>query len=504
MTRRVASLWFPRLGAERALRLRAGGLHPVGGPFALTLRQANTERLVSLAQSAEAEGLTPGMGLSDARALCPGLVTAQADPAAEGRFLRALARWAARYCPWVGLDGADGLVLDITGAAHLVGGEAALADDIRTRLARAGLTVRLGIAESRGAAWALARFREGIAETGELATRLGPLPVAALRLDPASVAGLERVGLQTVAALAALPRGALARRFGAEVLRRLDQAMGHEPEAVQPLAEPPRFSTRLTLPEPVGLEADIAAGLKRLLDALCPRLEAAEKGARSVRLHLRRVDKAAAEIELHLARPMRDAARIAALFERHLGEIDAGYGIDQLRLEAVRVEPLRFAQPGHRNNGPSRDDDRLADLITTLGNRVGLGAITRFLPADSHLPERSFSLVPVAESCKANHTHRPWRQTRPRPIRLFPPEPIAARGPALSATPPDRFRWRAMTLSTARATGPERIAPEWWRQDPGWASGLRDYWRVETREGRRLWLFHTPERPAWFAHGEFP
>ena len=188
---------------------------------------------------------------------------------------------------------------------------------------------------------------------------------------------------------------------------------------------------------------------------------------------------------------MRDAARILALFSHHTGKIDAGYGIDQLRLEATQVEHLPPVQPSRHS---ARTDDGLADLITRLGHRAGLERIRRFLPVASHLPERGFTLEPAAYSLPAD-----WSTPPPRPLKIFPPEPIFATGPS----PPTRFRWRAMYLVTARATGPERIAPEWWRDDPNWHSGLRDYWRVETRQGRRLWLFHTPQRPAWFVHGEF-
>lgn len=490
MSRRIASLAFPRLGSDRFLRAR-----PQDGPFALTIHQDNADRLHCLNATAEAEGLRRGMGFSDARALCPDLRTAWADLAGDARFLLRLARWTGRYCPWVGLEGEDGLALDVTGSAHLFGGEAAMIADIRARMARVGLDVRIGLADTRGAAWALARFDPGIAAKGEGGARLAPLPVAALRLTPDVCAGLERMGIATIAQLAAPPRRTVARRFGDAPLMRLDQALGRQAEPVSPAPAPLHFAARLTLPEPIGLTDDVAAGLRRLLRRLCVRLQEAHKGARVLRLTLRRVDRASAEVELRLAAPMRDPERIARLFDHHLGDVDAGFGIDQLRLEAVRVEDLTPAQIGRREGS---SDQKLADLITRLGNRVGLEKITRFLPADSHIPERSFLIAPAAYS--RPDSAWPSRLTGPpRPLRLFPPEPIDGAGPR----PPPRFRWRAMTLTTARATGPERIAPEWWFDDPAWRSGLRDYWRVETRQGRRLWLFFTPQNPGWFAQGEF-
>lgn len=487
MTRRIVSLWFPRLASDRALRVR-----PVAGPFALTLRQSNTERIHSATALAEAEGVAPGMGFADARALCPELVTAPADPASDQRFLARLAHWATRFCPWVGLEGTDGLVLDVTGSAHLFGGEAALLDAARARLGRAGLSVRTGLADTRGAAWALARFAEGIAPPGKTAAHLAPLPVAALRLDGRTAEGLERLGLGTIGALAALPRANLARRFGPATLARLDQAMGEMPEEISPLPEPPSFAARITLPDPIGLTRDVTAGIERLLARVTARLEQAQRGARTLTLTVRRVDQAASQVELRLARPMRDAARLAALFAPHVEKIDAGFGIDQLRLEATATAPLPATQTTRHT---AETPDRLADLITRLGNRAGLERILRFLPADSHIPERAYVTAPAAftEPCHS------WPTPRPRPLRMFPPEPIAATGPR----PPTHFRWRAMRLTTARATGPERLSPEWWHDDPNWRTGLRDYWRIETHQGRRLWLFHTPQTPGWFVHGEF-
>lgn len=483
--RRIVSIWFPRLASDRVLRAR-----PVEGPFALSQRQGTAETILCLNAAAERAGLHRGMRMADARSFCPDLVSAPARPDLDARFLASLRRWTERYCPWVGLEGADGLVLDVTGATHLWGGAGPMLADMRARFARARIEVCLGLAATRGAAWALAHF--GGTEEDLLA-----LPVAALRLAPDTVTGLQRLGLRRIGDLAASPRAPLARRFGPDLLTRLDQALGHSPEPVTPETEPPHFATRMTLPDPIGLESDVMAGLTRLLVPLCAKLAAHHAGARRLVLTLRRVDQASQQVELRLAAPMRDPARIAPLFARGLAEVDAGFGIDQLRLEATQVEPLAPAQIGPaQSTGP----DRLADLITRIGTRIGLDNILRFLPADSHIPERAFLIAPAAFSTAQGAFHAP----RPRPLRLFAPEPIAAPGPALvAATPPRQFRWRAMPLTTARATGPERITPEWWLSDDGWRHGLRDYWRIETAQGRRLWLFFTPQNPGWFVQGEF-
>lgn len=482
-------MWFPRLATNRVLRAQ-----PVDGPFALVQRAASAERIFCLNVQAERAGLHRGMGLADARAFCPDLVSRPATPDLDARFLIALRRWATRYCPWVGLDGTDGLVLDISGAAHLWGNEAAMLADMRARMISAGLELRLGLANTRGAAWAFARHGEG-------ARPLTALPVAALRLDATCCTALERLGLRCIGDLAAAPRAPLARRFGAELLMRLDQALGRMPEPVTPAPEPPHYGVRLTLPDPIGLQADVMAATARLLEALCDKLRAQEAGARQLALTLRRVDRGSTQVDLRLAAAMRDPARILPLFERGVAGLDAGFGIDQMRLDATLVEPLPARQTGLSAADPG--GDRLNDLITRIGTRIGLDNVLRFLPADSHIPERSFLIVPAAQACSndgaAAMARGGWPQLRPRPLRLFRPEPIAASG----RHPPERFHWRRVAHVAAHVVGPERIAPEWWLDDPDWRSGLRDYWQVHTRQGRRLWLFHTPQSPGWFVHGEF-
>lgn len=480
-------MWFPRLASDRALRAR-----PVDAPFALTLKTNNAERIYCLNPQAERQGLHRGMSFADAHAFCPDLVSRPADPAGDARFLHALRHWTTRYCPWVGIEGTDGLVLDITGAAHLSGGEALMLADMRRRFAQAGLSVRVGLGDTRGAAWALARYGEGVAPRGSALTTLRPLPVAALRLDETTIIALQRLGLRTIGDLQGAARAPLARRFGPGLLMRLDQALGQQPEQITPLAASPHYGVRISLPDPIGLVDDVMAGTARLLERLCAKLKAQETGARVLCLTLRRVDQRAQMVELRLASPLRDPARILPLFERGVGAIDAGYGIDQIRLEATQVEALPVQQISHVS--PDRAD-RLDDLISRIGIRIGLENIQRFLPADSHIPERGFVISPAAYS----EPDGPWISPRPRPLRLFPPEAIAGTGPQ----PPQHFRWRRMALSTARATGPERIAPEWWLEDKNWRNGMRDYWHVETRQGRRLWLFHTPQNPCWFVQGEF-
>ena len=433
------------------------------------------------------------MTLADARAICPDLSIRSADLVREATALASLCRWVGRYGPMVAKEGADGLVADISGVPHLFGGEQALRDDLQAQLERMGLQAVSAIAGTRGAAHALARHGGGIVPDGRLSEGIGALPVAALRIDHATAESLGRLGLSRIADLVGQPRAPLARRFGPGLVLRLDQALGVQPEPVAADRDPVHFGVRMTLPDPIGKQEDVMAGLARLLDRLCAKLAEHHLGARRLRLELGRVDRSSLHVEIGLARPMRDASRIAALFTKGVDEIDAGFGIEALRLVAPVTEPLA---PEQVSAGPAiQGGDALADLLSSLGNRIGFDRVLRLLPADSLIPERSFR---IAAAAYAAAEATPWRSGPARPMTLFPPEPVAAQG-----TPPARFRWRRMSFSTLRATGPERIAPEWWFDDPNWRTGLRDYWRIETCEGPRLWLFHTPQSPGWYAQGEF-
>jgi len=544
--RRILSLWFPRLGAERLLRLDRGLTE---APLAVVTDIRNMQVLVSLSAAASDAGLTPGQPLRDAQAMCPGLVARLQNPVAEAVFLGGLRRWAGKFSPWVAEEPPEGLMVDLTGCAHLFGGEMALLRQVEAECADLGLTVRAGIADTAGAAWALARYagrsggaarsgddidqearatrsraarrrhseREGaasrppplettrIAAPGQTRGAIVALPVAALRLEDQVVAELVRLGLKRIEDLAGQPRASLARRFGAMLVRRLDQAMGVEPEPITPAKPPDNFAVRLTLPEPIGLEEDVMAAVDRLLPQLAERLREKGRGARMVRLEAHRVDGGAAVIEVGLARPSAEPDRIRPLLELTLGEIDAGFGIDRVRIVAPVTEPVHAQQHrGHleaaRDGGARGSGAPLEDLVGKLGARVGLEAITRLHPGDSHIPEKTALVMAAAWSEPATGWPEP---PGPRPVLLWRPEMVTAPDvPAL----PERFRWRQRDLGAVAATGPERIAPEWWLDEPDWRTGMRDYWRVTTDAGEVLWLYfaHGGTMSAgWFCQGRF-
>ncbi len=548
--RRILSLWFPRLGAERLLRADPGAGQ---GPLAVVETRGAAQILTSLSEEASRAGLVGNMPLAEARALCPDLQTRQGEPVKEAGFLAALRRWAGRFSPWVAEDGAAALILDITGCAHLFGGEAQLLEQIDAETEALQLTACSGLADTVGAAWALARYagrdaggarRSGdaidqearatrsraskrrhwtkggaapmaqlrpaqaarIAPHGQTRQALAELPVAALRLDAPVVAELNRLGLRRVQDLIGTPRATLARRFGTGLTRRLDQALGVEPEPITPAAPEVHFALRLSLPDPIGLEEDILAGIDRLLPPLCEKLTAKARGARRVRLELSLAEGSRQVIEIGLARATANADRIRPLLAMKLGGVEAGFGIDMMRLVAVVTEPLQARQMTGGTLATSvasarrARDTGIEDLMGRIGARVGLEAITRAHPAESHIPEKTATVLAAAWSEAAPDWPKP---AYPRPLTLFAPEPVHADDcPDL----PAQFRWRGRNFVTLGAMGPERIAPEWWLDDPAWRSGVRDYWRVETATGERLWLFYAhggTMSAGWFCHGDF-
>jgi protein ImuB len=523
-------LWLPRWPIDRRrLSQQKNSAAPAEeAPFATVADAAGRRLLSAVNPAATAAGLAPGMPLADALSFLPGLATALAKPAEDAAALRRLAEWCGRYSPWTAPDGADGVRIEITGSAHLWGGEKPLAADLAARLDRWGIASRIVIADTLGAAWAMARFAEAsdslvILAPGELRAALASLPVEALRLDPITAQGLRRVGLKRVGDLYVMPRDALARRFGKTVARLLDQALDEMPEPLSPLGEVPGRRVRLSFAEPITEPADLMLATERLTADLVLRLAREGTGARRLDLAFHRVDGRVERISLGTARPSRDPRHLAALFRERLDTIDPGLGIEDMILAAFAVEPLPAEQIGLPGQaaGPHPFPPSLAGegmgggiapLLDRLGNRLGLAAISRIEPRESHIPERASVQVPAA----GPHPNPPPLAEEgmgggkpPRPIRLFePPEPVEAFW-LLPDDPPFRFMWRRRRHRVMRADGPERIADEWWRSEgSGAVDAIRDYYRVEDEEGRRFWLFRAglhggDHKPRWFVHGVF-
>lgn len=469
-------------------------------PLVTALRDGS-RRLVAAADAlAQRSGIHPGMTIAHAQAVMPGLVVVDADLEGDPAALEKLAVWCLRYAPVAAADPPDGIVIDITGCAHLFGGEHAVLSDIADRMAGVGICARATVADTWAAAWGIARFAAPptIAPAGQTGKAIRALPVAALRLAPDIVATLQRLGFKTIGALAAASRAPLARRFGPDLIRRLDQAFGHAPEPIDPIVQPSTPSVRLSFPEPLGDGASLSVPLAKLADRLCPVLEAKGLGARRLDLLFLRVDRRIEAVRIGTARGTRDPKHIVRLFGEKLDTIDPGLGIETAILTASVVEPLGARQLS--TGLDAKEESDLSELIDRIANRIGGRCLYRLAPVESDLPERALRRVPPL----APPVRVTWPED-PRPVRLLtPPEPVQVTA-LLPDHPPALFVWRGERRRVRIADGPERVYGEWWREN-GEMDLMRDYFRIETEDGARYWLFRASDHEGarWCLHGIFP
>jgi protein ImuB len=503
--------------------------------------------------------------LTEARAIEPGLLSYPTDAQAEVQLIEHVVDWCRRYTPLAALDPPDGAMLDITGAAHLFGGEAKLLDDIETRLATQGFSARAAIAPTPEAAWALAHFGtrrlapQGNDEDAEKALKrcLGALPLAALRLDAKVLSDLAQTGLRRIDDILFRPRAPLTARFGLPLFARLDALLGRVKNPISPRFEAPAYLVERRFAEPILTRESVEATLSSLAHDLADLLTRHGEGARRLEMNLFRVDGDVKHIDVGTSRPLRAPQTIARLFHEKLEAVcreteddplDAGFGFDVVRLSACVVErqdqvQANWCAVSHDGQDPNDEQD-LADLVDRLGARLGLRRVTRLVFIDTHWPEFAVTAMPAAQipplkgrvprdrasfaTPVANdgllagrvgitpsvslamlgcHLPRAGEGSLPlRPIRLLQhPEPIETLADVPDG-PPMRFRWRRILHDIAAIEGPERIAPEWWKD---MQVLTRDYFRAEDTQGHRFWLFREglyaleTERPRWFMHGLF-
>ena len=523
-------------------------------PFVLVIAGAGGPRIAALNEAAEAAGLAVGEPLADARAKADVLQVRAVDAAADDAALRRLALWATRYTPtasplcgdfWSEENGADGVFLDVEGASHLFGGEESLIADLAARLRRFGLAARLAVADTPGAAWAASRFHRSpllVLPSGREAAMLADMPIAALRLSSETRTALRRLGLKTVGALIDKPRAPFAARFAAELLRRLDQALGRVDEPLVLIVAPPVYHSLHYLMEPIVTAAAVVARASRLMQNLIHVLIRDDVGARSLRLCLYRVDGAVETIDIGLTAPTRSVAHVARLIELKLEALaameDAGFGFEAVGLAVIHAEPMPARQieltPSHPSpasggrSGWGHGDraERCAALIDTLRQRLGPASVRRFAPVASHLPERA-EILPLVDGEVST-----WPASQQaRPLLLLPRAEPAEVTALVPDGPPRRFSWRGTTYDVAGSQGPERIGAEWWRAphlsahsgesgNPALGPRLRgderrenaftrDYYLVEDLAGHRFWLYreglYGRETAAarWFVQGLF-
>lgn len=478
------------------------------------MKQRGAFRLHALDADALAAGLEPGMALADARARLPGLRAEPHDAEGEERLMDRLADLADRFTPMVAIDSPDALVLDITGCAHLFGGEDGLARDADRLMRAQGLRPRAARAGTADAALALARFGTDDEDC------VRALPLIALRRAPDIVAALRRAGFGTIGALADLPPAPLAARFGAGTVDALDRLLGRADSRITPRRPPPPVRAEHRFAEPVTRVETVMAALGALLGQACEALARRHEGGRRFALRLYRSDGAMRDLAVETGQPVRDPAMALRLFEERVealaDPLDPGFGFDIMRLAVPAVEPLGMAQ--HALDGARERAADLAALLDRLGARAGPGRFRRLAPRDTHIPERATRMVPAGDAPAGEAPPASgWAAAPPgepplRPLALLdPPERIAVTAQVPDG-PPRQFRWRGAVHRIARQEGPERIAPEWWRRPQGHAGdpGLtRDYYRLEDEAGRRFWVFRhglygrETDAPLWYLHGLF-
>ncbi|ONF95615.1 DNA polymerase IV [Sphingomonas jeddahensis] len=498
----------------------------VSPPLVTVHKIASRVEIAAASPEASALGLTAGTALTQARAAVPNLDVRDADPVGDRADLEQLATTlAGRWCPVVAVSDSDGLFLDITGTAHLHGGEERMARRLLRLLARLGITAQVAIADTAGAAWAFARqrARAAIIPPGAHVAALEPLPISALRLDEPARELLARLGVDTVGELTALPRAPLVRRFGKAIAHRLDQATGAAPEPLDPVIPAQPIAVTRRFAEPIATAEAIGHWLAGLVDDLAVDLAKAGLGARALAFVAARVDSTDQVIRIGLARASRDPAHLLRLITRRIEEIEVGYGLDALTLHLVRADPLGPEALGAALAEQQAPD--LAPLVDTLANRIGPARLWRHQPVESDVPERSVSplppLDPVAAEALRLKRHdvrqldrrtpdHPWHPRWPRPARLLRrPEPLDQVLAEMPDRAPYRFIWRGRQHLVTQSDGPERITGEWWRR-PGERSAVRDYFRVEDSHGHRFWLFRRGDGVraetgdlSWYIHGTF-
>jgi protein ImuB len=495
---------------------------PKDTPSVVVAKENNALQIHSLDDAAAHYGLSIGLPLANARAICPHLTVFDADEAADAKTLGDIADWCDRFTPLVALDPPHGLFLDITGCAHLFGGEAAMLRLLCDVLTAQGFTVSAAIASTSVCARTVTRHVHGcIVPDGEEAGAVSPLPVSALTADSAITNGLRRAGLKTIGDVAARARHEITARFGAAFTTRLDQALGQGDAPISPRKLPPDYIVEMRFAEPVSTENVISATLSRLAGTLMLAMEKQGKGARRLEASFFRTDGAVRVLEVETGQPVTRANVVDRLFRERLealsDPLDPGFGFDLIRLSASRTEIV--VQQQHDLDAHVHDSDELTALIDRIAARIGGKRVVVHLPQDTHIPERAELPAPaqhhLAAAKRAAWPVRVAGEPPLRPLRLFErPEPINVPVATVPDGPPHRFTWRRAVHAVVWVEGPERIAMEWWKQDGRVLT--RDYFRIEDEAGRRFWIFRDglydselideegkPMPANWFVHGLF-
>ncbi|HNP21787.1 MAG TPA: DNA polymerase Y family protein [Panacibacter sp.] len=471
-------------------------------PFVLAFPDHGRMLVTEPAALAKAKGIYAGMVVADARIILPVLQVFDDKQGYAEQLLKKLGLWCIRYTPFVVMDEPDGLILDVTGCTHLWGSEEHYLRDLSNKLKGFGYHIRVAMSDTIGCAWAVCRFGKikAIIKPGEQAAALMPLPPASLRLQPGTVERLLKLGLHNAGNFMNMQRSALRRRFGEDLLLRIDQALGIKEEFREPLFPIEPYSERLPCLEPIQAATGIEIALEQLLQALCSRLQKEGKGLRVAILKGYRIDGKLQQVQVSTNHPSHNISHLSRLFALKIPYIEPALGIELFVLEAPKLEDLQTFQQTFWTANSSLESTEIAELLDNLESRFGSQVAHRYLPDEHHLPERS---VKLAGSLKERPAIE-WRADKRRPIQLLPqPQPVMVTAP-IPDYPPMNFRYNNKLHIIKKADGPERIESEWWIQP----ALLRDYYVVEDEEGKRFWLFRAghyegDNDPGWFIHGFF-
>jgi protein ImuB len=500
---RVVSIYLPTLPTDRIRRDDPD--IPPEQPVVVIARSGARRWVSSADAAAMTAGVRVGMAAAKAQALFSGLMMVDADPVADAKAVQRLSLWALKiYSPVVAVDGTDGIVMDTEGADHLQGGEAMMISGIANRFRPKGLTARVAIADTWGAAHACARTitRETvIVPTGQTVKAVERLPIARLRLPEKTVTDLRTLGFRTISELSATPRAPLALRFGPEIGRRLDQMFGRVSEPIDPVRTPDLIVVARSFAEPIGAAETIDKYVGRLVVELVEKLQERGLGIRRADLLVETVGGTRQAIRAGTAKPARDIAWLKKLFRDRTEKIAPGFGIEKLSLAAVMAEPLEETQSvSTLVDDTDRDITPLIDIFGNRGHRV-----YRYAAVASDVPERSVRRI----AATAADVLETWTLHWPRPTRLLShPDPIDVIA-LLPDQPPVSFTWRGKRRRVRRADGPERVFGEWWKRDSETAA-VRDYFTLEDEAGERFWVFRSGDGEnletgshRWFLHGLF-
>ena len=498
--RRFVSIWFRHLMTDW-MTLRHPEFREL--PFVLTTPVRGRVVITAANALAEMQGITTGMAMADARAIIPSLEMMDDIPGQPAKLLKALGEWCIRYTPLIAIDMPDGLILDISGCAHLWGGERAYLGAIIKTLRSKGYDARGAMADTIGTAWAVAHFGKvkPIIEEGGQTDALLSLPAAALRLEPLTLEGLQKLGFYTIGGFIDMGRSVLRRRFGQDFLMRLDQALGNEDEPLQLLQPFEPYHERLPCLEPIRTATGIEIAIRKLLEALCRRLEGEGKGLRTAILKCYRVDDKIIQVSIGTSQASRYIDHLFKLFELKIPLIEPALGIELFTLDALKVEDVEPEQEVlWSTTAGGLKDGRLTELLDKISNKMGSASIHRYLPQECHWPERSIKQAKTLQDKRMTA----WRTDRPRPsLLLQKPEKVQVTAP-IPDYPPMLFVYKNKVHQVKRSDGPERIEREWWLEK----GEHRDYYYVEDQDGQRYWLFraghYSDDQPReWFIHGFF-